>query len=363
MHRRLPLVLALVVGGGASLGQGMHGARGDPPPPAAAPPPTEPVGWREPPPDPIEVGSATLAMTLVAEGKRAPLYGSAALWRLDAPGNEHWLPGDRLQASVTIEAGRGEVTGLPEGRYRVVYDKQRGASEDPPAFDVRGSRTEVTLRIAMPRRFEGSLRLVDERGVPLRESALLSRGFGGWKVTSDPAWRRAREVRRPGKYWLGLGGGGWGTGGGHHRTPKSILSKDGLFAVGSFEEPTKATVSHVDARMVSRGRNDVEVRLGDGPTAPTTHLGVALPLALVLQRFALPDGSPVFGSAAMVEATCVAELVTEGMSPDRWRTLPIRVRVTIPGYEPLEVTANADEPSPMPPPWVPPAGKPAQSPW
>ena len=45
--------------------------------------------------------------------------------------------------------------------------------------------------------------------------------------------------------------------------------------------------------------------------------------------------------------------MTEGTSADRWRTLPIRIHVTIPGYEPLEVTANAAQPSPMPPPWVP----------
>lgn len=359
MRRRLPLVLSLAIGG-AVLGRAWPRASAEPPP-APAKPAAGPGGWTDPPPDPVENGPGTLVLTVLAEEKGPPLYGSVALWRIDAPGNEHWLPGDRLQATVKLSAGRVEIAGLPEGRYRAVYSGQRGASEDPSAFEVRGPRSEVTLRVPLPRRFAGSLRLVDERGVALRESSVLPWVWGRTYVTDDPPWVKARELRQPGRYWLRLGGGAGG--GGSHRAPKRIQGKEGVFAVGTFDEPTRAEKPYLNVRMLSTGRNDVEIKLGEGATGPTTHLGVTLPLALVLQRLALPDGSPVFGSVAKVEATCIAELVTEAMPPDRWRTLPVRVLVTLPGYEPLEVTATADHPSPMPPPWLDAIGRPLQSPW
>lgn len=375
MRRPGPLVVAFLACGASALGVGTPRAWGEPPPAAGSPAPAPKApakseGWhpglKALPDDPPERGPCTLALTVLVEGREKPLYGSVDLWRLDVPGDALWLPGDHLQTTVRIHAGKGEATGLPEGRYRAVYDGQRRVDDDPPPFAVRGPRTEVTLRVALPREFAGSLRLVDENGVPLKHATLRRDGLWSWKYRGDPAWVKPRMLVQPEGFntsrWP-VGGSGSGTFGGSHRTYQPIHAAGDLFALGPFEEPDKEQRPHRELQVAAAGSNRVRVILGDGATGPTTHLGVALPLELLLARLALPDGSPVLGSAAEVEATSDAEVMTPATPADRWRRLPVKVTVTIPGYEPLELTADADHPSPMPPPWVYATGAPALCPF
>lgn len=320
----------------------------------AAPPiePTTGAVWVQAiPDDPVEHGPAALALTVLDEEAGVPQTGTVNLWRLDAPGNAGWLAGDQVQGAIRISEGHGELGDLPEGRYRAVFEEQRAAAGDPAQFEVRGARTEVTLRVPMPRRFQASLRLLDERGQPLR-SAELDWGGRRWsKVSAPPPWAHARTLRdasisvpyrfRGGHANMSSGGSAW----------KPIEAVDDLLPVGDFAEPSRGTRSARWKGVRVEGRSGVDVTLGDGATSPTTHIGVSLPLALLLEHLLLPDGTPALGSAAWVRATCKAELLTPETPPDRWRSMPVRVEVTLDGYEPLEMTADADHPSPLPPPW------------
>lgn len=137
------------------------------------------------------------------------------------------------------------------------------------------------------------------------------------------------------------------------------MAVNDVLPVGEFLESSRRRTERVWLRVRTAGRNDVNVTLGEGASGPTTHLAVALPLATLLDRLVLPDGMPVLGSAAV---TCEAELLTPETPPDRWRTLPVRVVVQFPDYQPLVVTADADHPSPLTPPWVRTPEKPAETP-
>jgi|GEM_PF-2213888 len=310
------------------------------------------------PEDPVERGPATLSLTVLDEAAATAQGGAVVLWRLGAPGNAHWMAGDQQQATIPLQDGVGEVGDLPEGSYRAVVSGQRGASEDPLAFEVRAPRTEVTLRVPLPAKFPGSLRLLDEQGSSIEEASLVSGGASASGVTQAPEWVRARELRDPARYFYVGRGGGSVTGG--RSRPVSIRAEAGVFAVGTFAEPSKTEVPRRRVRVLVEGRNETWLTLGQGATGPTTHLAVALPLSTILRRLTLPDGSPVHGSTATVTAICNAVLVTDDMPPDRWRLLPVHVFVSVPGYETLEVFADALLPEPSMPRWVRTEPKPAE---
>lgn len=302
------------------------------------------------PEDPVERGPATLSLTVLDEATAKALEGSVLVWRLGAPGNTHWLPGDQKQASIALQEGVGEVGNLPEGSYRAVVSGQRGASDDPLAFEVRAPRTEITLSVPTPRTFPGSLRLVDEQGAPIEEASLVYGSRSASRGEQAPAWVRARELREPDRYYYVGRGGGRSSGGRSHPVP--IRAEGGLFAVGTFAEPSKTETPSQRLRVHVEGRNETRLTLGNGATGPTTFLAVALPLSTILRRLTLPDGSPVLGSTATVTAICNAVPVTDDTPPDRWRLLPVHVRVSVPGYETLEVFADSILPEPTMPRWV-----------
>ena len=303
------------------------------------------------PDDPVERGPATLVLTVRDADTDAPVSGTVHLWRLDAPGNADWLEGDQLQGMLWVAEGRGERGELPEGRYRAVFSEQRAAAEDPAMFEVRGERSEITLAVPMPRRFPAWLRLLDEHGHPLPAAELGWSGRRWSKVSTPPVWAHARTLRDASIPVPHRGQGGHASMSSGGSAGTSVRAVDGLLPIGDFAEPSRGERSARMGRVRAEGRSTVDVTLGGGPTSPTTHLGVSLPLATLLDRVLLPDGAPVFGSKTRVRATCQAELLTPETPPDRWRSMPVRIVVTLDGYEPLEWTADADHPSPLPPPW------------
>ena len=61
----------------------------------------------DPPEDPIGRGECSLILQAFDADCGEPIDARADLWRLNAPGNEHWRAGDQLQASVKIDANAG----------------------------------------------------------------------------------------------------------------------------------------------------------------------------------------------------------------------------------------------------------------
>ena len=300
------------------------------------------------PEDPVERGLAALALSVLEEETGAPLAGTVILWRLDAPASAYWQAGDRKQGAIRIVRGEGEITALPEGRYRAVFEEQRAAVEDPPLFEVRG-RTRVTLRVPMPRRFQASLRLLDERGLPIVGVLAAWPHRGAEKLSSSPVWVRARTLKHAptaapspvppqdspieDHSWRPLG------------------ARGDLLPLGELEEASRGSRTGRTVAVRAEGRSEARLTPFSAPAASVTYLAVALPLATLLDRFTLPDGGPVLGSRAGVTATCQAEALTAETPAERWRSIPVRIVVTLRGYEPLEATADVDHPSPLPPPW------------
>jgi len=354
MRPRRPLAVFVALGV-AGFGETPQRAAGEPPPSASPKPAVEPPRasgpaqtWA-PPDDPIQRGPTTLALTVLDQETGAPQSGTVVLWRLDAPGNVAWLSGDQRQAEVVLEAGRGEAVDLPDGRYRAVFLEQSRAADDPAEFEIRGARTEITLRVPMPRSFPVFLRILDERGLPVDATSVQASGSGGSHVLAVPTWVRPRKLRDPSRIGGSFGSRHWAAGDTHPL--RRLRSKDGVFAVADYAEPSRGKVPHRSMRAITPARNDVTFALG-GATGPTTHLGVALPLTLLLEQLRLPDGAPVLGSKARVEARCRAKLVPAETAADGWRSMPIEITVKVDGYERLQATADADHPSPASPPWV-----------
>ena len=147
--------------------------------------------------DPVERGPCSLFLRVVSEDAGRPVRTEVYLYRLDAPGNEHWSEGDRLKATVMVEREGTRIEELPEGRYRVYSMQQRKQSEDPPAFRVAGELTKHTVRIPLPRRYRVYVMVYDERGRILRDAERRDVGYGKSSTQKEPTWLRKRRFRSP----------------------------------------------------------------------------------------------------------------------------------------------------------------------
>lgn len=165
-----------------------------PPPPPTLAPGSEP-------PDPVEKGSCRLFLSLVCTDSGAPASGEVELWRLDAPGNEHWSKGDQLQVRVDVPKEGKRIDDLPKGRYRVYLKSERVGATDPPAFRVAGPRTEKILSFAERRKFRVRLLVRDASGTLLRRASLTSSSYSS-SNEDPPDWVKGRKLRQQGR-WFG----------------------------------------------------------------------------------------------------------------------------------------------------------------
>lgn len=149
------------------------------------------------PPDPTQRGGCVLTMTLCDE-QGGIVDSGLDVWRLGAPGNEHWTDGDQLQTTTWTRDGVAVVEHLPAGDYRVVVHEQRWSAEDPPAFVVTGTGTRVHFCVATPETYTASVTLFDETGDALRLARCeTSRRL--YDRDRSPAWlsrRRTKVVQR-----------------------------------------------------------------------------------------------------------------------------------------------------------------------
>ncbi len=187
---------------------------------------TEEDELRFPGPDPVQTGECSLVLHFFDSLSGEPVSGKADLWRLAAPGNEHWTKGDQKQATVTAKEGTARCDKLPPGRYRVFSHFARKGADSAQEFSIAGELTSASISVEMPRMEQVYLRLVDARGKQLvnsetRSLEIMNRGYqhttrGGL----EPEWQVARMPLNSNV--LGMLGGGGGYMGASHRSWKPV---------------------------------------------------------------------------------------------------------------------------------------------
>ena len=126
---------------------------------------------------------------------REPVATTLHLWRLDAPGNEHWTAGDQRQAIVEVAAGGSWIRELPAGRYRARCVAERRGNDDPQEF------VEMFKERPAVHRFPGSM--------AGRVQALAETVHGDWNGDATAIWTQGdpdgQEVLRRLKALPGFG--------------------------------------------------------------------------------------------------------------------------------------------------------------
>ncbi|MBK8180449.1 MAG: hypothetical protein IPK67_16465 [Planctomycetes bacterium] len=299
-------------------------------------PPVEEVELtlEEDPLDPIEKGACALELTVVAKARSVlPPEGQVELWRLSAPGNEHWSEGDQLQASQTLERGFARFTELPTGQYRVRCSAERGGAPGPEPFEVACPTTTRTVEIELPRMFRVLLDVRDETGLPLDRGALApatdSQDFTG------PSWVRRRQARQK-RGGHGISAMEWGNSGA--LTP--ILAGPEGFELGTHPESTTQHGRSRHATVHFEHRSSVRCPIRAAGVGDQHLLAVSVATEPLLDVVLTPDGRTLRELEATLDVDCTAVTIEPGAPPPDWRAIPLRVQVRCAGFEPLDFEAT-----------------------
>jgi hypothetical protein len=299
----------------------------------------------EEPDDPVDVGPCRLVVRFVREGDEQPVQPRAELWRVGAPGNCDWTWGDQSHGQGAWRDGALVFERLPYGRYRVQALGARRGSADPLPFDVLDPETEVRLVVPMPPTHRVFLVAVDEHGRRIQSGRSYTGGSSRHGSEETPRWLQVRTPRIAGPEWSErVGGHGWFASsccGGSGEGVRIEAGPQG-FEISRFTEPSRSESASHRATLREDGRCDIDVRIDadeEGAPGDRTYLGVSAPVALLASHVLLPDGTSALDAGARVWGDCAARRVAPGDAPDVWRTIwpsmPIKVRVSLAGYEHL----------------------------
>ena len=288
-----------------------------------------PLEFSEPAPDPLESGECALELSLHDARNGQLVAGDVELWRCDAPGNAAWTAGDQLQASASLENGRGLFQQLPEGSYRVHCKARRANGDDPPAFQVSGPLTRVDLSIELPQRFRVLLDVRDESGLLLDEAQLHPPSAS--MSIAPPDWI-ARRRPTSGSEGLSVSAVEWSTG----ADSQPIRAAAQGLELGTFDEASSTGNRSRHARLTFQGRSSVVCAIPSQATDPLRLVAVSIPLNTIFERVRTQDGLPIEPAQLKVEAECQAVEQSSFENPRAWRDIVIRLRVECAGYARFE---------------------------
>ena len=275
---------------------------GKPPDPPESPP--SEIALQPAADDPLERGDCALELHLQDAETSEPVAGVVALYRLDAPGNEHWTRGDQLQANVDVPVGGATVEGLPAGLYRPHCLSQRFPPIDHESFEITGARTTWVVRVPMPRSFRAFLVVRDEDGRGLERGDLSGISLGSSMRPAEPHWLRPRRARDAGIIGLGGGAGGsWNRSGTRRR---GAAGPRGRYLLNAYAEDDCRLHRRVLWFWRSPGRSEVRALLDLEVWRETTFLGVSVPLAPIQEAVLLPSGQRAIDAGAEFSAWCDA---------------------------------------------------------
>jgi len=298
------------------------------------------------PPDPVDRGHCAVLLRVLDAETEQPVASTVDLWRLDAPGNEHWTAGDQLQATAEVPVEGVTLEDLPAGVYRPVCLAERYCADDPPPVRIEGPLTEITFRIAVPRQLYAYVKVVDLRGVPVPTGGVRGGSSRRWgDRTRTPAWSRPRAPRK-GEAVLILGGGGGGGGSRSSLPPKQIPQPAEGFRLGPFrEDAKKSAVRHLYTIEIE-GCTKVLVSVPGVTTDGSTFLGLSVPLATVPGDLRMPDGRTIAEAGGKVSATFIAVALDASAPAPPLSGHPFHIYVTVPGFKDLSFEHRLGEPVP-----------------
>jgi hypothetical protein len=290
-------------------------------------PPEEAAG--EEPEDPIELGACTLELRVFDRLTGEPVATGAELWRLEAPGNQHWTAGDQLQAKQLMEHGRGRFFDLPAGRYRVRADARRLDSADPPAFEVRAPNTEVALQIDLPRSYRVFVDVRDAAGLYVGRASVLPASDS--HSIEAPSWRTERRLREGSPEAVSTAV-EWNI----HGDAVDIDAGPRGFELGEFREATARSGGSRHVKLSFEAQSSVKCPLLMTPETDARYLAVCVPLSAIRAAVRLEDGRSLGELPHRIEASCTAVPILDSSAAPDWRQVPIDVRVDCGGFQPLQ---------------------------
>ncbi|MFT7676694.1 MAG: hypothetical protein ACI8QC_000667 [Planctomycetota bacterium] len=147
------------------------------------------------PPDPLDLGNASLTVKLFNKHSGQPMAGTVVLWQLNAPANELWQAGDQDVAASYVPAKGYTFEGLAGGEYRPLVLTERFGAPEADALGV-GGHTTLELFIEPPRPIPVRLKL-PEGHEPVQILETFTQGEEShprfWGVV--PAWVQRRIVQ------------------------------------------------------------------------------------------------------------------------------------------------------------------------
>lgn len=294
------------------------------------------------PADQVEEGPCALRLSVSDAVTGAAMESTIRLWRLDAPGNETWGPGDQCQREVKVPVDGHTIEGLAAGRYRAVAFAARVGSDDDEGFVVGGPMTDVTLAIESPGERPAWLELYDVDGVRIERARLrVSSSTRRRKAPAAPDWVEPRElIRVPDDPLFSGGSGGFATSRGCGGAPPPIVTAgpDG-FDLGTFPNDSKGEKRSVSVHVDVEGTASTWVDVEGADKGQRRYVGVAIDPASVVPRIVRDDGDPV--DPALLWIRCRPILASAAKTDTPWLEVPIEVEIRTlekDRFEPFEFT-------------------------
>ena len=275
------------------------------------------------PPDPVELGDCALFLQVFERTTREPVATTIHLWRLDAPGNEHWTAGDQRQTILDIAEGGTWIRRLPEGRYRARCVAERRRNDDPEDFTVRCPTSTQHLDVDLPREREVLLRLYDAEGAPLRRAEVCLAQMGGSSHSvGSPSWVTSRRLREERDNWSFGVGGAW-SGRGRRSWRALEADADGWFRVGSVLEGNRKTTPDYQLEARVEGLTQLSQRF-DGDDESLRFVAVLVDPLPIERSVVTPDGrtSDELEDGLTVRSKAVA-IEEDQDGRDTWRDAPL----------------------------------------
>lgn len=300
-------------------------------------------------------GECALAIDLRDAATGRPHAGRARLWRLGVAADARWPAGDHVQ--LTLDSNQrpaGVLRDLPAGRYRLEVLSAAPGTEDPPEFLVEGAHTNLRADVTAPPMLPVRLRIFDETGEPIlaAKSSYRSPGGSGTRPLRGPAWTSPRNPAPAEFVDARAGMWGWRSGRRHEASNPLTADRDGAFLLGEVQGPARDHSWTASWTLRIDGHSGVRVTAASDDAARGEFVAVAVAASrideIADEVFRLPDGTPARAAGARVEATCSAVAHDPGTTDDAWTKLPVRVSVSLAGYEDASVDWRPSGPVPEP---------------
>ena len=264
----------------------------------------------------------------------------AILYRLDAPGNEFFGPGDQVQLGMHLPAEGLWIHDLPEDDYRAICVGASADAEDPPAFAVSGAETRHMLRIAKPHEARGTLRLYRSNGTEITEAIQGPVRNPPYRDMQIPWLTKREQLRGYSETSISIGDSAY--------LPERRTAGIDGFSLGRLREATRGGPWGYLTSYTQDGWSKVRIAAQWTPDEGTEWCGVLAPMDEIVGSLGLASGAPLDVDKLRVVATCTAVRSDQLETSSPWTELEIEVQAAYPGHEPLEFTWRASD---GPPAW------------